>query len=147
MSTKDLKALERHFAEEWNKGKAAAMAVISETCATNIVFHTGARTDIRGLKGVKQFMSKFYKAFPDNHMTIDDMIGEGDKVVVRYTFTGTHTGEYMGIPPTNKKIKMWALEIDRIAGGKFVEGWLRFDTIGLMQQLGLRPAPRSIVQP
>jgi predicted ester cyclase len=147
MSTKDLKALERRFAKEWNKGKAAAMAVISETCATNLVFHSGAGEDIRGLKGFKHFINEFYKAFPDNHMTLDDMVVERDKVAVRYTVTGTHTGEYMGIRPTNKKIKMWALEIDRIAGGKFIESWLRFDTIGLMQQLGLRPAPRSIVQP
>ena len=143
MSAKDLKALERRFFEEWNKGKAAAMAVIDETCATNIVFHGGSGRDIRGLKDFKQFISEFYDAFPDIHLTIDDMVVEGDKVAIRYTVTGTHKGEFMGIPPTNKKVTIWAIEIDRVVGGKFVEGWARFDTLGLMQQLGVVPTPKK----
>jgi steroid delta-isomerase-like uncharacterized protein len=141
MSAKDLKALSRRFVEEWNKGKAAAMAVIDEMAATNLVFHRGNGEDIHGIKDYKQFMSEFYNAFPDNHMTIDDMVAEGDKVVMRYTLTGTHKGEYMGIPPTNKKATGWMIEIDRYAGGKFVEAWERFDTLGFMQQLGLIPTP------
>ena len=139
MSTKDPKAFDRRFFEQWNKGKTAAMAVIDETCADNIVWH--GSEDVRGLKGFKKFMSEFYDAFPDNHFAIDDMIAEGDKVVTRYTMTGTHKGTYMGIPPTNKKIKLPAIEIDRIAGGKFVECWIQYDTLGFMQQLGLAPAP------
>ena len=140
MSTKDPKALERHFFEEWNKGKAAAMAVIDETCANNVVWH-GIGEDIHGLKDFKKDMSEFYDAFPDNHFAIDDMIAEGDKVATRYTITATHKGKYMGNPPTNKKIKLSAIEIDHIVGGKFVEGWLRFDTLAFMQQLGLAPTP------
>jgi steroid delta-isomerase-like uncharacterized protein len=143
MSTKDLKALERRFFEEWNKGKAAAMKVIDETCTTNMVWHDVTGQDIRGLKDFKQSMSEFYDAFPDNHFTIDDMIAEGDKVVERYKITGTHKGEFMGIPPTNKKITLWAIEIDRFAGGKFVEGWISFDTLGMMQQLGVVPTPKK----
>jgi predicted ester cyclase len=86
-------------------------------------------------------MSKMYDVFPDIHFTIDDMVVEGNKAVVRYTNTGTHKGEFMGIPPTNKKVTMWAIGIDRIAGGKFVESWGRYDTLGFMQQLGLVPTP------
>jgi len=137
MSTKDLKALDRHFFAEWNKGKGAAMAAIDETCANNIVWHSDE--DIRGLKDFKKYMGEFYDAFPDNHFAIDDMFTEGDKVAVRYTITGTHKGEYMGIPPTNKKVRLWAIEIDRIVGGKFVEGWIKFDTLSFTQQLGLVP--------
>jgi len=141
MSAKDLKALDRHFFEEWNKGKAAAMKALDETCATNIVWHDVTGEDIRGLKGFKKSMDEFFNAFPDQHFAVDDMIAEGDKVAVRYKITGTHKGEFMGIPPTNKKITLTAIEIDRIVGGKFVEGWISFDTLGMMQQLGLAPTP------
>jgi predicted ester cyclase len=139
MSAKDLKALEHHFFEEWNKGKAAAMKEIDETCATNIVWHDANGEDIRGLKDFKKSMDEFFNAFPDQHFAVDDMVAEGDKVAVRYTITGTHKGELMGIAATNKKVTLVALEIDRIVGGKFVEGWIRFDTLGFMQQLGLAP--------
>jgi steroid delta-isomerase-like uncharacterized protein len=143
MSAKDLKALDRRFFEEWNKGKAAGMKAIDDTCATNIVWHDVTGQDIRGLKDFKKSMGEFYDAFPDNHFTVEDMVAEGDKVAVRYKITGTHKGEFTGIPPTNKKITVRALEIDRIVGGKFVEGWISFDTLGMMQQLGLVPTPKK----
>ncbi len=97
------------------------MAEIDETCATNVVFHSGMGRDMRGLKDFKQSFSAHYDAFPDIHWTLDDMVAEGDKVAVRWTFTGTHKVEFMGIPPTNKKVTFWAIEIDRFVGGKFVE--------------------------
>jgi predicted ester cyclase len=139
MSTKEIKALCRHFIEEFSKGKAAAMAVLEETNATNAVYHSGTGEDIRGLKDIKQFFSNFLSAFPDAHGTLDDIVVEGDKVAQRWTLTATHKGEFMGIPPTNRKITIWAVEIDRVAGGKFVEIWERFDTLGFMQQLGVVP--------
>jgi predicted ester cyclase len=137
MPTKDLKTLVRHFFEEWNKGKRAAMAVIDETTANNIVWHSSGE-DVRGLEDFKKAAGLFYDAFPDNHFAIDDVFTEGDKVAIRYTVTGTLKGEYMGIPPTNKKVKLWVIEIDRIVGGKVVEGWI-LDT--MMQQLCLPPTP------
>jgi steroid delta-isomerase-like uncharacterized protein len=143
MSTKDLKALGRRVVEESNKGKAAAMAIIDETTATNVVFHRGAGEDIRGLKDFKQFRSDFFDAFPDARLTIEDMVVEGDKGVMRYTLTGTHKREYMGIPATNKKVKLSVIGIERIAGGKVVEGWERFDTLGFMQQIGVIPTPKK----
>jgi steroid delta-isomerase-like uncharacterized protein len=143
MSAKDLKALEHRFATEWNKGKAAAMKVIDELCATNIVWHDANGQDIRGLKDFKKSMDEFFNAFPDNHFTISNIIAEGDKVAVIYTITGTHKGELMGIPPTNKKVTLLVIEIDRFAGGKFVECWIRFDTLGFMQQLGVVPTPKK----
>ena len=69
------------------------------------------------------------------------MVVEGDKVATRCTMTGTHKGEFMGIPPTNKKVTVWAISIDRVAGGKFVEEWGTYDTLGLMKQLGIVPKP------
>jgi len=140
MSAKEIKALMRRLVAESNKGKAAAMAAIDELCAADVVIH-GASEDIRGLKDYKQSTSESYSAFPDVHYTIDDMVVEGDKVATRLTMTGTHKGEFMGIPPTNKKVTVWAITIYRIAGGKFVEGWEMSDTLVLMQQLGLVPKP------
>jgi hypothetical protein len=143
MSAKDLKALTRHLFEEWNNGKAAFMAIIDETYATDIVYHNAAGRDVRGLEDFKQWNSGLFDAFPDQHLTVDDLIVEGDKAVVRYTITGTHKGGFMGVLPTNKKVTMWVIEIDRFAGGKIVEGWDRFDTLGLMQQLGVIPVPKK----
>jgi len=119
------------------------MAVIDELCATDIVYHGGGGEEIRGIKDYKQSTSESFSAFPDTHFTLDDMVVEGGKVAVRFTFNGTHKGEFMGRPPTNKKVTMWGIRIDRIAGGKFVEGWERSDTLGFMQQLSLIPTPEK----
>jgi len=135
MSAEEIKTLVRRWIEGANKGKAAAMAVIDELFSPDFVFHSGTGEDIRGLENFKKQLSESFSAFPDFHFTIDDMVAEGDKVAMRWTMTGTHTG----INPTNKKWTMWTITIDRIAGGKFVEEWERYDTLGLMQQLGLGP--------
>jgi hypothetical protein len=95
------------------------------------------------LKDFKQMESEWYDAFPDLHVTIDDMVAEGDKVAIRITWTGTHKGEIMGIPPTNKKVTGSLIAIDRFAGGKIVEDNGQFDALGLMRQLGLDPTPKK----
>jgi predicted ester cyclase len=108
--------LERHFVEEWNKGKKAAMAAVDKMGATNAVFHTSTGEDIHGLEGIKKMFSKFYDTFPDSHMTLEDMVVEGDKIALRYTTTGTHKD-------THKKVTMSSIEICRIVDGKFAECW------------------------
>jgi len=141
MSVKEIKALERRWFEESNKGKAAAMAVIDELHVADYVFHGGTGEEIRGLKDYKQYMSGYYRVFPDLHVTIDDMVAEGDKVATRWTLTGTHKGEIEGVPPTGKKMTIRGVSIERVVGGKFVETWERYDSLGFMQQLGLVPKP------
>ena len=141
MSAKEIKALERRWLEEWNKGKAVAMAAIDELYATDFVDHGATGEVTHGLKDYKQSVSEVYSAFPDVHFILDDMVVEGDKVAVRFTLSGTHKGEFMGITSTNKKVTIWGITIDRIAGGKFVESWVRYDTMGIMQQLGLVTKP------
>ncbi len=88
-------------------------------------------------EGVKQFMNMIFKAFPDWHETIEDIIAEGDKVWVRAKATGTHTGEYRGLAPTGKKITGMGVNIYRIVNGKFVEGWAVEDWLDFLQQLGV----------
>lgn len=131
MSAKENKALVRRLFEEFNKGKAATMAAIDRSI------------DMPGdLKDAwKQTESEWYDAFPDMHVTIDDMVAEGDKVAARVTITGTHKGKFMGIPPTNKKWTISLITISRIAGGKIVEDHGQYDALGLMRQLGLTHIP------
>ncbi len=144
MSVEEIKALERRCLGEFSKGKAAAMAVMDELYAADFVMHGSTESeDIHGLEGVKQSMSEYYDAFPDIHYTLDDIVVEGDKAVVRCTVTGTHKGEFMGVPPTNKKVKVQGIAIDRVVGGKVVEEWGVVDMLGLMRQLGLAPSPKK----
>ena len=73
--------------------------------------------------------------------TIDDIVAEGNKVVIRQTWSGTQKGEWMGMPPTGKSVSFGVIDIIRIADGKFVEHWGQMDSMGMMQQLGAVPAP------
>jgi steroid delta-isomerase-like uncharacterized protein len=141
LMSEENKALERRLYEEYNKGKATAFAVIDELYATDTIQHISTGQEILGIENYKQHVSEFSSAFPDLQFTIDDMIAEGDKVALRVTATGTNKGAFRGIPPTNKKVTLSMIQIDRVAVGKFVEGWSRYDTLGLMQQLGLIPTP------
>lgn len=78
-------------------------------------------------------------AFPDFHLTIEDQIAEGDKVVTRVTFRGTHQGEFHGIAATGKRVTYTGIAIDRVEDGKVVEGWHQADELSLLQQLGVVP--------
>jgi len=141
MSTNENKALERRYFEAFNKGKDAVMAATDELYSKDFVFHGATGEELHGLKAIKKYVDEMLHMFPDVHMTIDDLVAEGDKVAVRFTVTGTHKGEFMGIPATNKKVTIWSIQIDRFARGKFVESWERTDIPGLMQQLGVMPKP------
>jgi len=143
MSINENKALERRWFKAFDKGKDAVMAVTDELYSNDFVLHSATGEDVHGLKATKKYMDEIFSAFPGIHMKLDDAVAEGDKVAVRFTVTGTHKGKFMGAPATNKKMTMWSIQIDRIANGKFVEGWERTDTLGLMQQLGLIPKPKK----
>ena len=93
-----------------------------------------------GLEGMKEAMGMFISAFPDFNVQIDDVIAEGDTVVMRATSSGTHQGDFMGIAATGKKISYGEIHVVRIAGGKMVEHWGVEDQMGMMQQLGVVPS-------
>ena len=93
-----------------------------------------------GLEGGRLFYGGFLAGFPDAHLSADDIIVENNKVAVRFTLQGTHQGEFMGIPPTNKRITLSGITILRFEGDKVVERWSEADNLGMMQQLGVIPA-------
>ena len=136
MSTEENKALVRRVFEEMNKQNWAG---IEELCAPDYVIHGMPPVFSPDLAGYKLMTTPFLTAFPDHHTVIEDLIAEGDKVVSRYTFRGTHQGDFMGIPPTGKQVSFTGIEIDRIKDGKFVESWVNEDDLGMMQQLGAIP--------
>lgn len=128
------KAIVRHCFEEVEKGN---WAMFDELLTRDYVYHEPGRSFTRDES--KQFMQSVRVAFSDRHFTIEEMIAEGDKVVTRYTSSATHTGEFMGIPATGKKVVVTGIIISRIAQGKIAEDWEQMDTLGFMVQLGAIP--------
>jgi steroid delta-isomerase-like uncharacterized protein len=92
---------------------------------------------------VKAAVTKFKEAFPDARLTMSFQLAEGDRVASRYTWSGTHQGEFAGIPATGKAVNWTSTVTFRIAGGKISEAWLSSDRLSLMQQLGVVPTPES----
>ena len=97
--------------------------------------------EIRGADTIKGEIEYFRSAIPDLTYTIEVQIAEGEKVVSRYTVSGTHQGEFFGVAPTGERITMSGISIDRFEGGKIVEEWPEYDLLGVMRQLGAVPAP------
>ena len=136
-NTEENKAIARREIEEmWNQGQ---LDVIDEIFAADFVFHVLGSPDIQGTEGYKQFVTMYRTAFPDLQFTIKDQIAEEDKVVIRWSTTGTHKGELMGIPPTGLTAPTPGITIGRYTGGKCVESWAIWDALGMLQQLGVIP--------
>ena len=113
--------------------------VIDELVASDYVGHDPAQPDMHGPEGVKEFVTTYLTAFPDGKITIDAQIAEGDLVATRWTGRGTHNGDLMGIPPTGKQVTVDGITISRVEGGKVVEEWSNWNTLGMLQQLGVVP--------
>jgi len=132
LSLEKNKAIVRRFIEEWNKRNLAAL---DEFTAAD---YFDPSLQVRGLEAYKQLLTMVLKGFPDWHETIEDIIAEGDKVWVRYTATGTHTGEFRGLAPTGKKFTETGVLIWRIVDGKIVEKESAvYDELDFLKQLGV----------
>ena len=133
------KAIERRLTEEaWNKGN---LAVVDELVAPNFVDHNAPPGLPAGAEGQKAFIKMYREAFPDAHVTIHDLLADGDKVISRWTGSGTHHGTLFGIPATGKKVSIEGITIDRFSESKIVESWNIFDQLGMTQQIGVIPSP------
>jgi steroid delta-isomerase-like uncharacterized protein len=122
------------FDEVFNKKNLAA---IDEFIAHNEVDHTLPSRLPGTREGTKQAIGMYLAAFPDLHLTVEDMVAEGDKVITRCTSRGTQKRAFVGIPPTGKQVTVSSILIVRIADGKIVEQWGLDDQLGMLQQLGL----------
>jgi len=122
----------RYYHEMWNLWD---FAVADELIAEAIAFRGSLGMNVRGREDFKKYMRTVQRAFPDFHNRIEELIAEGDKVVARLTYTGTHRGQLFGIEPTGKKVAYSGIAIFRISEYFVAEGSVLGDTRGLMQQL------------
>lgn len=116
-----------------------SLGVIDELVAPDYVGHDPAQPEMQGPQGIKEFVTGYLAGFPDGRITIDEQLAEGDLVATRWTGRGTHQGELMGIPPTGKQVTVSGITISRVKNGKVVEEWSNWDTLGMLQQLGVVP--------
>ena len=139
MSQEENKAAVRRYWEGFN---AHNLEVWDEVCTPNYINHDpNLPVPDADLKTIKEIIGGLQAAFPDLNSEEEDLISEGDKIVVRRTFRGTHKGEFMGVPASGNEVTFGGIFIDRCAGGKIAEQWVVFDALGLMQQIGGVPTP------
>lgn len=133
------KAIARRADEElFNRGN---LAIADELFAPDFVYHDPAsHEDWHGPASVKRYAAMLRAAFPDLELTVEDQVADGDRVAYRWTARGTHRGELLGLAPTGQPVALTGIAIMRLAGGQIVELWEHYDTLGLLQQLGARPA-------
>lgn len=137
MTTEENKKFMNHFIEEVinKKNLNAADNLVSEDFTEHVPFPGQGP----GREGLKFVLNAMFTGFPDMNWTVHEQIAEGEKVVTRFTWTGTHKGEFMGIPPTNKKVEVWGIVIDVVRNRHFSESRIIMDNIGLFKQLGVMP--------
>jgi predicted ester cyclase len=138
MSLEENKSIARRYPEEvYNQKKIDVLDAIMDK---NIINHWW-EPEVNGLQTIKEYISKNLVAFPDVKFIVEDQIAEGEKVVTRVSFTATHKGEFMGISPTDKKVKVTGVIIFKITKGKIVETWAEMDSLSWMRQLGVISMP------
>ncbi|MEV0390477.1 ester cyclase [Nonomuraea sp. NPDC050643] len=129
------------FHDAINSGDAEIIAkAIDEVVHPDVLFHAPVPTGVTGTQALKQVWAVLLRAFPDIRVTIEDAIAEGDKIVFRNTVTGTHQGEYRGLPPTGTSVTYNEIFIIRFAGGRIAEIWGVVDVYSQLRQLGVIPA-------
>ncbi len=139
MSAEENKAIMRRYFSVFEQGN---IDLLDELLAPDYVNHTPATPDLpTGPEGVKGVVSMFRGGMPDLRVVVEDMIAEGDKVAVRYTLEGTHEGELFGVRPTGRRLSIKSISVERVSDGKIREHWRITDTLDMMQQLGVIPAP------
>ena len=138
------KATFRRLCDAMNTGDAEVISkTIDELVEPEALIRTPLPFEATGAQLLKEAFARLYQAFPDLHITVEDLIAEGDRVVGRDTVTGTHQGEYMGVPPTGKSITYNEIFIARFAGGRIAETWGVVDVLSQMRQLGAIPGGSS----
>lgn len=138
MSIEENKVIAHRLIREYLNEKK--LGVVDELFAEDFFNHSPGPGNASDREGFKKFMTVFFSAFPDMTTTIDDLIAEENKVVIRMTGRATHTGDLMGIPPTGKQVCVTSITILSIVDGKVAERWNNTDILSLLQQLGVFPS-------
>jgi steroid delta-isomerase-like uncharacterized protein len=136
MADQNKDVMQRFYDEVLSNGE---LDRLPELCSEDVVDHEAPPGGPAGIEGVKVFVQMFRTGFPDLRATVEDMVSEGDRAAARVRFTGTHEGEFMGVPATGNRIDIETIDIIRVADGKCVEHWGVTDNMGLMQQIGAIP--------
>lgn len=143
MATDNVSLVRRYIEEVWNKGN---FSLLAEMVADNYVEHEPIVGEIRGVNALRDMVQTFRTAFPDLRLAIEDIGTAGDRVFLRWTARGTHRGVFLGIAPTNTRGELRGISIDRIAVGKIVEDQKVYDTLRLMQLLGVVAPLESLIK-
>jgi steroid delta-isomerase-like uncharacterized protein len=139
MSAEANKALvRRYYGELWNRWNLELADVI---IAADLTFRGSLAVTVQGRDGFKEYMALVRGAFPDFHNTIEELVAEGDRVVARLRYRGTHQGDLFGLAPTGKKVSYAGTAFFRIHNGMIADGWVLGDTLCLLRQLGALPGP------
>jgi steroid delta-isomerase-like uncharacterized protein len=138
VSVGENKAVARRWVEDlFNAGN---LEVADEIIAPDHVHHDPTLPDISpGPEGQKQVVNLYRGAFTNAHISVEDHLAEGDRVVTRWTSSGTHQSELMGVAPTGNQVRITGITINRVSAGKIVESWTNYDALGMMQQIGAIP--------
>jgi steroid delta-isomerase-like uncharacterized protein len=135
------KAISRHFCDAMNTHDAEIMSrTIDELVDPDALIRTPLPMGVTGPRALKEVFARLHRAYPDLHVTVEDLIAEGDRVVSRNSVTGTHRGEYMGIQPTGKSVSYNEMFLLRFRNGRIAETWAVVDVLSQMRQLGAIPA-------
>lgn len=140
MGAEEMKARVRLMYDEMNKGR---FEVVDEVLAPDYVLHDPTVPEFHGREEFKKFAQTCMKGFSDVRSEIQDQVAEGDKVVTRWKMRSRHTGELMGIAPTNKEIEVTGITISRFEGDKIAEEWQDWDSLGMMKELGVCEMPAA----
>jgi steroid delta-isomerase-like uncharacterized protein len=138
MLTEQKKTVVRRFIENFNKQD---VETLPHDFADDYVLDFPGGPTGQGREGIRQATSSFMAAFPDLHFTIDDLLAEGDRVAWRWTMTGTHKGNLGPFPASGKSVRLSGISLLRLREGKIMEDKVRADMVGLLQQIGVIPAP------
>jgi steroid delta-isomerase-like uncharacterized protein len=139
MSAEENKEIVRRFWGVWEEGN---IGLVDELVGPDYVNHSpGMPNQPEGPEGIKAVVNMFRGGMPDLRVVIEDVIAEGDKVVMRYRIEGTHEGELFGVPPTGRRVSIESITVERVSGGKIREHWRVTETLDMMRQLGAISAP------
>ena len=133
MLDKNKDLIRRYYADLWNWWDDA---VVDEIIAPGIQFRGSLGVTVNGKKGFRGYVAQVRAAFPDFHNQVDELLAEGNGVMARLTYSGTHLGELYGVAPTGKKVEYGGIALFKISDGRITSGLVYGDTIGLMRQIG-----------